>query len=247
MAISFFERITDPAVTDLGSLMNAGKLRFIDYFPHELEFEATGEESVEFYFHIYNLLGDPELNFWKGAVSEPVVTHDAACPPAAGRFDVTVAGAGRDDAPGRRARGPDAGRRAGRRRLDRRRRRRAAGPGRPRGRRAADRHGHRTRIASRCSTPSRSRSPPPASRSTGLTWENPAGFGNGDDVVNAAEVLHVYPVVTNTGTAAATGITLSLTRRRPRRRRARDLRSAGPGRRRRARMRGRRVLPRRCC
>ena len=25
------------------------------------------EDSVEFYFHIYNLMGDPELNYWRGA------------------------------------------------------------------------------------------------------------------------------------------------------------------------------------
>ncbi len=65
MAISFFERIIDPEITTLGGLLNAGKLRFIDYFPGELTAlpENDEEECVEFYFHIYNLLGDPELNF----------------------------------------------------------------------------------------------------------------------------------------------------------------------------------------
>ena len=67
MAISFFENIVDPSITDLGSLMNASKLRFADYFPHQMEAadQPDPEESVEFYFHIYNLLGDPELDFWK--------------------------------------------------------------------------------------------------------------------------------------------------------------------------------------
>ena len=67
MAIAVFERITDDALTDLGSLLNAGKLRFIDYFPGEIDAATHGEESVEFYFHIYNLLGDPELNYWRAA------------------------------------------------------------------------------------------------------------------------------------------------------------------------------------
>lgn len=65
MAISFFERMVEDNVTDLGSMLVASKLRFQDYFPMELEFAAHGEESVEFYCHIYNLLGDPELNLWK--------------------------------------------------------------------------------------------------------------------------------------------------------------------------------------
>ena len=65
MAISFFERIVEYPVTDLGTLLNAGKLRFMDYFPNEISAAENGEESVEFYFHIYNLMGDPSLKFWR--------------------------------------------------------------------------------------------------------------------------------------------------------------------------------------
>ena len=61
MAISTFEKIILPEITDLGGLMNASKVRFYDYFPHEVDAETFGEESVEFYFHIYNLLGDPAV------------------------------------------------------------------------------------------------------------------------------------------------------------------------------------------
>ncbi len=74
MAISVFERITEGGVADLGSLLNAGKLRFFDYFPGEIDAETNGETSVEFYVHIYNLLGDPELNYWRGA---PLAVHAA--------------------------------------------------------------------------------------------------------------------------------------------------------------------------
>jgi len=89
MAISFFETFPSPAVATLGQLMVAGKLRFMDYFPHELDAATHGEESVQFYFHIYNLLGDPELNVWKGRPGEMRVT--ATTPPAqARRLDVTV-------------------------------------------------------------------------------------------------------------------------------------------------------------
>ncbi|HPF34480.1 MAG TPA: C25 family cysteine peptidase [Candidatus Krumholzibacteria bacterium] len=90
MAISYFEMFPDPAIRDLGQLALAGRLRFMAYFPHELSAAEFGEESVEFYFHIYNLLGDPELNVWKGAPADLDVTYGASLPGAAGRLDVTV-------------------------------------------------------------------------------------------------------------------------------------------------------------
>ena len=90
MAISFFERIIDDDITDLGTLLNAGKLRFADYFPLEVDAETYGEESVEFYFHIYNLLGDPELNFWKSQPQGITVSHDATLPAGSNRLSVSV-------------------------------------------------------------------------------------------------------------------------------------------------------------
>ncbi len=76
MAISFFERVVDPGITDLGSLMTAGKLRFLDYYPGELQsIGVDPEESAIFYLHIYNLLGDPELNFHKAVPTALTVAH----------------------------------------------------------------------------------------------------------------------------------------------------------------------------
>lgn len=90
MAIAYFERITDPAVSTLGQLTTAGKLRFIDYFPLEIEAAEWGEESVEFYFHIYSLLGDPELSFYK-AVPRPIqATLPAAVSPGANLLELMV-------------------------------------------------------------------------------------------------------------------------------------------------------------
>lgn len=79
MAIAYFEHIVDNDVTTLGQVAMAGKLTFMNYFPHQID-ETGNEESVEFYLHIYNLLGDPELNFWKQAPAEldvaiPTVIH----------------------------------------------------------------------------------------------------------------------------------------------------------------------------
>ena len=75
MAIAYFEHIVDEGVTTLGQVAMAGKLTFMNYFPHQLE-ETGNEESVEFYLHIYNLLGDPELNFWKQAPEEMTANID---------------------------------------------------------------------------------------------------------------------------------------------------------------------------
>ena len=66
-----------PEITTLGAWMNAGKLRFIDFFPTDMEIATHGELSVEFYHHIYNLLGDPELNFHKGPMTAMTAVHAA--------------------------------------------------------------------------------------------------------------------------------------------------------------------------
>jgi len=91
MAISIFERIVDEAVTDLGTLLNTGKMRFMDYFPNEISAAEFGEESVEFYFHIYNLMGDPSLKFWRQLPEAITVTHAASLPAGANNLTVTVA------------------------------------------------------------------------------------------------------------------------------------------------------------
>ncbi len=89
MAISFYERITDRSITTLGALSVAGRLRFMDYFPHQLD-ETGNEESVEFYIHIYNLLGDPELNFWRDVPTALDVSHEGAFSIGASRTLVSV-------------------------------------------------------------------------------------------------------------------------------------------------------------
>ena len=90
MAIAYFETYPDPGITDLGMLTLAGRLRFMAYFPHEMSAAEYGEESVEFYFHIYNLLGDPELNMWKGAPRDLTVDYPVDLSAQARRLDVTV-------------------------------------------------------------------------------------------------------------------------------------------------------------
>jgi len=209
MAISYFENIASPGITDLGRLVLAGKLRFMDYFPHEMSFAEYGEESVEFYLHIYNLLGDPELNFWRGDTAELSVSHDATCAPEATRFDVTVTEAdGTTALVGARIGIVQGGVLIG-----------AAHSG-------ADGVAHVPLVGLVDTAPvtvtvtHSDRFPyqtavtvvQPAAHLvvSGLSWTSDGTWGNGDNVVNPAEVLFVHPEITNTGTAAATGISLTL-------------------------------------
>ncbi len=94
MAISVFERIIDEGITDLGTLLNAGKMRFMDYFPNEIHVAdrpiGHEEESVEFYFHIYNLMGDPSMKFWKQLPETIEVTHAGSLPAGANSLLVSV-------------------------------------------------------------------------------------------------------------------------------------------------------------
>ncbi len=210
MAISFFERIVDPGVTDLGALMLAGKLRFMDFFPHEMGFEEHGEESVEFYFHIYNLLGDPELNYWRGAPADLTVDHAATCAPDANRFAVTVTEAdGTTPLAGARVGVTQDGVLVG-----------SAFSG-------ADGVAHvplaglgatepllvtvtrSDRFAQQSAVPVDQ--PESYLALTGLTWTSDAPFGNGDQVVNPSEVLTVHPEFTNTGTLTSSAGTATLT------------------------------------
>lgn len=91
MAIGFFERAVDPGITTLGGLLNAGKMRFMEYYPGELD-DTGDEESVEFYFHIYNLLGDPELNYYRARPQAMTVTHAASLDVGTTYAEVTAAG-----------------------------------------------------------------------------------------------------------------------------------------------------------
>ena len=74
--------------------MTAGKLQFYTLFPRELSADELDEASVEFYFHIYNLLGDPELNFWKAAPQPLSAAHVATLSAGSNYLEVTVEDAG---------------------------------------------------------------------------------------------------------------------------------------------------------
>jgi len=91
MATCFFEQLVKPEITSLGELMNTAKLRFIEFFPTELDVATYDELAVEFYFNIYNLLGDPELRFHKSVPTAlTVTTAPAGLDPGANYVEVQV-------------------------------------------------------------------------------------------------------------------------------------------------------------
>ncbi|MCK4304088.1 MAG: hypothetical protein KAY24_07605, partial [Candidatus Eisenbacteria sp.] len=67
--IGICEAICHHGIRQCGPILAAAKIALIPQFPTEIHFDESGEESVEFYARVYNLLGDPSLELW---TSEPI-------------------------------------------------------------------------------------------------------------------------------------------------------------------------------
>jgi hypothetical protein len=62
-AIGAFQAIRR-GVWRLGPILTASKMEILHQFPGEIPYDEYEDESAEFYFYIYSLLGDPEMNLW---------------------------------------------------------------------------------------------------------------------------------------------------------------------------------------
>ena len=62
-AMGIYQGITQEGITSCGEMLLRGKMELYNNFPfgHEM---GGAEDSDQFYFHVYNLLGDPGLNIW---------------------------------------------------------------------------------------------------------------------------------------------------------------------------------------
>jgi hypothetical protein len=78
----------------LGEILNGFKLEWLLEFPTEIPFTGQGQESVEFYYHIYNLLGDPEMSIWTAPPQAIDVTYASPIPLGSNYLDVMVKRAG---------------------------------------------------------------------------------------------------------------------------------------------------------
>jgi len=90
IAMGFYESMECFHIRRLGAILAGTKIALIDQFPSELWYDETGEQSVEFYFHIYNLQGDPELSVWTAGPRTIVVTHPDTVSVGADFVEVTV-------------------------------------------------------------------------------------------------------------------------------------------------------------
>jgi hypothetical protein len=95
-AIGAFDGMRRLGVRELGSILLASKLNILSQFPLEIPYQTEAGESVEFYFYIYNLLGDPEMDIWAGPARPITVTHDASVPRGSNFVDVRVVETGGD-------------------------------------------------------------------------------------------------------------------------------------------------------
>jgi len=70
-------------IADLGPALYRGKMEIYTNFPGDTS-------SSSFYFHTYNLLGDPSLSVWTGIPDTFLVTHSSSIPAGANFLSVTV-------------------------------------------------------------------------------------------------------------------------------------------------------------
>ncbi|MEO0216763.1 MAG: C25 family cysteine peptidase, partial [candidate division WOR-3 bacterium] len=73
-------------IYNLGSALYRGKMELYMNFPHD----TTWTSGSSFYFHTYNLLGDPSLEVWTDVPQNFVVNHQATIPVGTNSFSVQV-------------------------------------------------------------------------------------------------------------------------------------------------------------
>ncbi|MBU1985102.1 hypothetical protein KJ815_11920, partial [bacterium] len=86
-----YEGILFEDVPTLSAAMLRGKLELIRQFPNNVDvMEADADRSVSFYFHCYNLLGDPGLTFYVGDVRSLSATLPPSLPLGAPSLTLTI-------------------------------------------------------------------------------------------------------------------------------------------------------------
>lgn len=90
MAIGTFTGIRQGGLRRLGDILLSAKLNLLSQFPLEILYETEASESVEFYFYIYNLLGDPEMDLCVGPARAIAVSHPASVATGANFIEVRV-------------------------------------------------------------------------------------------------------------------------------------------------------------
>ncbi|MDP2360371.1 MAG: C25 family cysteine peptidase [bacterium] len=82
----FFTAIFDLNMTGIGAALLNGKMELYNGYP----LERDDPYSSYFYFHIYNVLGDPDLNIWRGEPLPMVLTAPDQLAPGQSVLEVLV-------------------------------------------------------------------------------------------------------------------------------------------------------------
>jgi hypothetical protein len=88
-----YQGIFGEGISDFGSALLRGKMELYYGMPWN-QGGGTTTNSVECYFHIYNILGDPGLAMWTGIPATLTVTHPTSLPLGVNSFQLTVASGG---------------------------------------------------------------------------------------------------------------------------------------------------------
>jgi hypothetical protein len=94
--VGIYKGILDEGLTHFGQALLRGKMEIYKNFP----LDTDRAEDVEFYFNIYNTIGDPELYLRTAAPATFVVTHDATVALGQNMLKVTVTDSGGLPVPG---------------------------------------------------------------------------------------------------------------------------------------------------
>jgi hypothetical protein len=89
-AIGTFNAIHRAGIRRMGDLLNAAKHECLVEFPAEIPYLSDTDESVEFYYYIYNLLGDPEMEVRTETPKAFDVRYQSLVPRGTNFLDVTV-------------------------------------------------------------------------------------------------------------------------------------------------------------
>ena len=92
-AIQAFDTIRK-GTRNLSEILDAFKMGLLVQFPTEIPWAGGDKESVEFYFYIYGLLGDPEMDIWTAAPIPISVQYAPSIPRGSNFLDVNVTQAG---------------------------------------------------------------------------------------------------------------------------------------------------------
>jgi hypothetical protein len=89
-AIGAFRAIREDGVRRLGAILEASKYEIMRQFPHKWYYDPWEDDSIEFYFYIYSLLGDPSMEIWTAPPKPITVTHPASIPQGSSVVEVAV-------------------------------------------------------------------------------------------------------------------------------------------------------------